>query len=191
MSLLSCICRTRYDLGLEESNHIWRPILTFDDLLDYKPTRDFGNYGSFSFSYLGNQTLEYSEEILVKIFCTFDFDDYPFDSHECMLQYGDDSLSTESIILNPSKIAFGNVMTTENQSHIYLHNSPFAFIFELESLPSFMKNYDKSYSYTGMKITLRRKSLGQLISGFYLPTGVFAFLSQISFLIKAEAVSMF
>merc|ERR1712241_361525 len=35
---------------------------------------------------------------------------------------------------------------------------------------------------------LKRKSLGQLLSGYYYPTSTFAFLSMMSFLIKPEIV---
>merc|ERR1711902_273965 len=58
------------------------------------------------------------------------------------------------------------------------------------SLPSFNKEYQSygNFSYTGMNIKMRRKFLGQLLSSNYYPTGSFALLSLISFLINPDQV---
>merc|ERR1712008_241988 len=44
------------------------------------------------------------------------------------------------------------------------------------------------FSFTGMLLTIKRKSYGQLLSGYYYPTASFALLSMISFLIKPDKV---
>ena len=48
-----------------------------------------------------------------------------------------------------------------------------------------------AFSYTGIALRMRRKSLGQLLSGFFYPSAAFALLSMISFLIKPDMVSSF
>ena len=62
----------------------------------------------------------------------------------------------------------------------------------IDTLPAFEKMdpiYGYSYSYTGLVMKIRRNSLGQLVSGYFFPTGSFALLSIISFLIKPDMVS--
>ena len=73
---------------------------------------------------------------------------------------------------------------------ITIEDSPFPYEFQLKAIPSFEKVYNGygAYSYTGMTFNLRRKSLGQLLSGYYYPTGSFAVLSLISFLINPDQV---
>merc|ERR1712008_263366 len=44
------------------------------------------------------------------------------------------------------------------------------------------------FSFTGMLLTIKRKSYGQLLSGYYYPTASFALLSMISFLINPDVV---
>ena len=44
------------------------------------------------------------------------------------------------------------------------------------------------YSYAGLTIHLKRNKLGLLIGSFYVPTGIFAMLSMISFAINPEMV---
>ena len=63
-----------------------------------------------------------------------------------------------------------------------------AYEFHLESLPVFNNTYDEEYSYAGLLIKLKRKSFGQLLSGYYYPTASFAILSLISFLISPDQV---
>ena len=63
-----------------------------------------------------------------------------------------------------------------------------AYEFHLESLPVINRTYDEEYSYAGLLIKLKRKSFGQLLSGYYYPTASFAILSLISFLISPDQV---
>ena len=64
------------------------------------------------------------------------------------------------------------------------------FDFELQSLPKSNISWQNfPFSYTGMKITMKRKILGDLLVGYYYPTAAFALLSMISFLINPDVVS--
>ena len=90
-----------------------------------------------------------------------------------------------------AKIGYGGSMSTLGKDPIIIKNSPFPYEFQLKAIPSFEKVYNGfgAYSYTGMTFNLRRKSLGQLLSGYYYPTGSFAVLSLISFLINPDQVT--
>ena len=50
-------------------------------------------------------------------------------------------------------------------------------------------NYEWDYPAIGIRIILKRKTLGTLIGGFYIPTALFAILSMISFFINPDVVS--
>ena len=105
------------------------------------------------------------------------------------MEYGDNIWNTSYMTFNNSKIIYGNETHTFGENPIIIHHLPFEI--QLETLPAFKKVdpiYDNAYSYTGMVIRLRRNSLGELFSGYYFPTGSFALLSIISFLIKPDMV---
>ena len=177
------------DIGTK-ADTIWRPVIEFGNLLKYERTEVYGDTSTFSLWYWGNQTLEYSEEIKLTFFCNFHFADFPFDLHECRVEYGDDALGTSDITFDAVVIAYGDSETGVGDPPIILDHLPFPFEFQLESLPAFEKVYDDlNFSYTGMLLKMRRKSLGQLLSGYYYPTASFAFLSMISYLINPEIVS--
>ena len=99
------------------------------------------------------------------------------------------TLGTSDITFKSATIAFGETKTRVGEDPLVLDDLPFPFQFNLESLPAFVKTYDDTYSYTGMLLKIKRTSLGQLLSGFYYPTGAFAFLSMISYLINPDVVS--
>ena len=88
-------------------------------------------------------------------------------------------------------IARLNLDSTKGDPAIILNDLPFPFQFELESLPVFEQIFEgTTYTYTGMLMRLKRKSLGQLLSGYYYPTATFAILSMVSFLINPDVVSL-
>ena len=125
--------------------------------------------------------------------CNFDFSEFPFDSHDCPIEYGSGFFSLEQMRLNKTQAVFGNISTKFGGDSIILDNLPFPFEFQLLGLATFeLRNiYGVSYSYTGIVLKMRRKSPGQLLSGFFYPTAAFALLSMLSFLIKSDVVRLF
>ena len=165
-------------------------MIEFENLLKYEKTKVYGDSATFSLWYRGNQILQYSEEIKLTFFCKFHFNDFPFDYHECSLEYGDDLYGTNGIKLNTANIYYHGRETSFDDDPIVISDSPFPYEFQLESIPMFEKHYEGhgNYSYTGIIFKMRRNSLGQLLSGYYYPTGSFAILSLISFLIPPDQV---
>ena len=134
--------------------------------------------------------LEYTEEVQLNLLCHFSFSEFPFDSHECHVVYGDDVYGIEKIRLTPAKIAYRNSSIKIGDNPIVIGNLPFPFEFQLEPLPSFEKMYEIPYSNTGFILKLKRNSFGKLLSSYYYPTASFALLSTISFLIKPDVVRL-
>ena len=108
------------------------------------------------------------------------------------MEFGDETYGTElGVKLNAATINYGTDYSTKGDPAIILNDLPFPFQFELESLPVFEQILEEvTYTYTGMLMRLKRKSLGQLLSGYYYPTATFAILSMVSFLINPDVVSL-
>ena len=93
-----------------QSNLIWTPSLEFENVLQYQSTQAYGASFKFSLWYnKENGTLEYEEEIQLSLLCPFEFSDFPFDSHECYVEYGDDKYGASKVKLNPANIAYRNL----------------------------------------------------------------------------------
>ena len=135
--------------------------------------------------------LVYGVPLQLTFSCRFDFAGFPFDSHECPMEFGERLKDTKDATYNTSHITYGNESQRIGEHPIIINNLAFPYEFHLQSLPVFQKSnsYGSTYSYTGMVMKIQRKSLGQLLSGYYYPTASFALLSIISFLIKPEKVS--
>ena len=130
------------------------------------------------------------ENLQLSFSCPFDFSNFPFDTHECSLEYGSFIANSNRVLLNSSRISYGNKNTKIGDPPITIRDSVLPFEFELKPLSTFEKIYfNHPYSFTGMNITLKRKSLGRLFTGYYYPTTAFALLSMISFLINPDVVS--
>ena len=123
--------------------------------------------------------------------CNFDFSEFPFDSHDCPIEYGSGFYSLKQMRLSKTQAVFGNISTKFGGDPIIVDNLPFPFEFRLVVLPTFeLRNiYKISFSYTSIVLKMRRKSPGQLICGYFYPTAAFALLSMVSFLIKPDLVS--
>ena len=136
-------------------------------------------------------SLVYGVRLQLTFSCVFDFSGFPFDSHECPMEFGEMLKETKDVTYNTSRIIYGNESQRIGEDPIIIDNLAFPYEFHLQSLSEFQKSnsYGYTYSYTGMLMKVQRKSLGQLLSGYYYPTASFALLSMISFLIKPEKVS--
>ena len=134
--------------------------------------------------------LAYGVQLQLTFSCHFDFAAFPFDSHDCPMEFGERLKTTKDVTYNASHIIYGNESQRIGEHPIIINNLVFPYEFHLQSLSEFQKfnSYDY-HSYTGMLMKVHRKSLGQLLSGYYYPTGSFALLSMISFLINPEKVS--
>ena len=114
---------------------------------------------------------------------------FPFDSHECILNVASGRLEDDvsKLFLKPFQIIYGSTETNIDEKLQ-------SYEMRLESDKS--KVYDSKaayesaqFSFTGMILKLKRKSLGHLASSYYYPTACFALLSLISYLIKPDIVS--
>ena len=176
------------------ANLIWHPIIEFGNLIHYEKKEVYGGTKPFIFWYFGNVspdiTVVYGEGLQLTFSCKFEFNDFPFDSHECPMEYGDKKYQSMNIKMNSSHIIYGNLSNKIGEHPIHLNNLAFPYDFELRSMLAheISNSYGMKFSFTGMLLTIKRKSYGQLLSGYYYPTASFALLSMISFLIRPDKV---
>ena len=84
--------------------------------------------------------------------CRFDFAGFPFDSHECPMEFGERLKPTKDVAYNTSRIIYGNESQRIGEHPIIIDNLAFPYEFHLQSLSEFQKSNSDgyTYSYTGM-----------------------------------------
>ena len=134
--------------------------------------------------------MEYGEEFQLTFSCHFHLSQFPFDSHECPIYFEDRRYSTKLLSINDITVNYGKRWTGVGDDPLILSDLGLSFEFELEALPTKEMDIDYNYnvSQTGMIIKIKKRSLGQLLSGYYYPMTSFALLSMVSFLINPDVV---
>ena len=156
--------------------------------------RGLGGNEAFSFWFLNwndNAVMEYSEDVLLTFSCGFNFKHYPFDSHDCIMEYGDKTWTTHVVKFNSSIIIYDTMSHSLGDDPIVIDNSNLPFTFHLHTLAAYEKKgpfKQYTYSTTGMVMKICRNSYGKLLSGYYYLMAAFAVLSMISFVIKPDVV---
>ena len=176
---------------------IWRPIINFENLLDFKPTKSFGNTAQHNFWIVRNEPhsqMQYGEEFQLTFPCHFHLSRFPFDSHNCSIYFGDERYSSDEVFIYSVTLLYGSSQnspsTSEGKDNLLLDDLALPFRVTLEVLPIREKDFNYNVSQAGILIMIERESLGQLLSGYYYPTASFALLSMVSFLINPEVVCM-
>ena len=160
-----------------------------------KSVQVFGEMDDFFFQYLNYQSgypkLQYAEQYELTLSCHFHLTSFPFDSHECRIEFGDLYYETRFLNLSTTSIVLRDLpdITPADEPFI-ITDLPYPYEFQLESLPAFEVKFKGGYilSFTGVLLKLERKSIDYLMSGYYYPTTAFALLSMISYLIDADVV---
>ena len=92
---------------------MWNLEITFENALKYEQTKPYGGdstfvfwlvYGTSSKSY----EMHYGEEFQITFSCQFHLATYPFDSHECLLYFGDERYSCNKITATQIQISRQN-----------------------------------------------------------------------------------
>ena len=133
--------------------------------------------------------VEYIQRIKVTFTCDFNFKNYPFDKHDCMMDFGTPSQEIhERMNFMPMQFLDGTKgQELKEPLYVSIENQPF-----LISITA-NKEYGKpTLAYnspvTGITIHLKRNDIKLLISGFYVPTVFFSILALTSYVIDHEVV---
>ena len=138
--------------------------------------------------------MEMGEMMKVTVYCDFDFSSFPFDQQECNISLRERHL-TSDIIFNENITLFckGQMCKKPENGSIKLpdqHEISYKINMKLMGVTnlSFYGDTKSYYSYSTIKFSLERNTFGLLIGSFYLPTGLFGFLSLGSYIINPDIV---
>ena len=160
----------------------------------------FGHRERNVFWYIRNSTsgdtnMGMYEFLKVTVYCNFDFQSYPFDEQECDFSLFEVVYNMKSAILEEDEDCLsyrGNRSQYLQKGWIYLpeHNEiPYKVRMKTMGTKNLYYEKHEPYSHQTIRFVLNRNSRSLLIGSFYIPTGLFAFLSMGSFVINPEIVS--
>ena len=132
---------------------------------------------------------EFSEDIKLTFSCDFDFEMFPFDKHKCYLRFFNPYYAHQYIKLTPTRILVNSSSTNVTKAPLLVQTSRLSYKVTVESIPlSFVSRGGIDIKSSGIVIILKRNDIGQLIGGFFWPTGIFTIISLVSFLINPDIV---
>lgn len=169
-----------YEIKEHDIEQIHVPLVRFNNIKDLRRIPNWGPKDSNYFWFRLPHNIQYFEAIQIKLFCSFTFTSYPFDSHYCDMTFGSSSNIDISVFYPQPNIFVdsGSMIQSKLPFHIHLETiAPFTQII-----------LGSRYPNTGIRIHLARDDLGLLYGGFFGPTGLFSIMSLTSFTINPDAV---
>ena len=187
----------------ETSELIWHPKLSFLNIKKGKKLAGFG-YTELNEYYIYNGkhlNMGMSELIKITVYCNFDYHSFPFDNQECELSLYDPINDVNWISLNEiGHLCYkGECKHSGKEGCISLpqqHGIPYTFRVKNLGAKNSLLGDDQGAYYTHpnsiatVKFFLHRHSLDLLIGSFYIPTGLFGFLSIGSYIINPDIVNL-
>ena len=178
----------------EDLNDVWIPNAVFLRVVDTKSIipygKDDGTFDCWIILEDGVARINFYQALMVTTTCNYEFSDFPFDEHECHIDFGLPQYTfNDRVMFNPIKILTETTKAEIVEKLLNVPNEHLPFDFSLSTKDQFpYYNYDYMAVYTGLKLKLERNGLGSLVGSFYAPTAVFSSLSLISFFIKPDVV---
>ena len=168
------------------------PNVRVQNAKEVTPGKEIGKNDDFSYFWYGYPNLlSYQQRLKVTVYCSFDFKSFPFDSHQCKLNFGLTNYIATTIRLLPLIISYGDVSTSLGQNSIEILSTHFPepFNVHLSSIEPFeIRDNGWNYSFTGMHMEFYRSTIGSLIGGYYVPTATFSIFSLVSYSIDLDIV---
>ena len=180
-----------YAVNEFDQTQIFNPTLEISGTKTIVRTRKYGATDKDYFWYFHPENMmEYQQSLKVTIYCSIDFNHFPFDYHICDLNYGASGNEAHVLKLNAPMIDHKNQSVSHHDGLLHMRQSIIPFDIALESLEPFeYVQRGLNYSYAGMRLHLTRNDFGLLIGGYYGPTTIFLMLSLVSYSIKPDIVS--
>ena len=128
-----------------------------------------------------------------QVTCKMDFSGFPFDSHTCIWKFRSyyENVNTELLQISLVQYEEDATLATKDES-IKMTSKLLPFDIEIsygeEGRFESIGRENKSMAYVQFKFIRNDEGRQKLITGYYIPTGLFATLSMISYLIKPEIV---
>ena len=131
---------------------------------------------------------EFAEHLTLTVGCTtIKFNSYPFDSHQCELVFYTPDSANHILQFSPAMIATDENENMEDPDVIVYHALPFWITaMPMDPFSFVMSGYN--YSHAGIRLDFKRNNFGSLLSGYFVPTGLYSLASTLSFAIAKEQV---
>ena len=172
--------------GRSHSELFW-PRITFENQRSNEKLEIFGdmesNYQYFWF--YEPHLLEYGEFHTITFGCSMKLNNFPFDSHTCSFLFYTPDNGNITLMFLPVILDGDNV----DQGILLGHTLPFnVSIVILE--PHLRSLFGYHYYFAGLNFTFQRNNALAIITGYYVPTGLYSLLSALSFLVPKDQVIM-
>ena len=131
--------------------------------------------------------MEMDENLKVTFSCDFAFQKFPFDRQECNFSLYESIYIKDYVQMETAKLYYNNQHVTIDSNHSLSINSP-KIPFRIDAVINPVRVDYSRNSISSIQMTLQRISQGQIIGGFFVPTGIFAILSMASYLINPDVV---
>ena len=131
----------------------------------------------------------FEEDFKVTLSCNFDFLMFPFDKHQCYLKFINPYYEKDQAKFTPTSIYVKSSSTNLTDQPLLIKDHKLPYEISVASIPTgqyFLTKY--THATTGIVFNLERNDIGQLIGGFFWPTGIFTIISLVSFLIDPDVV---
>ena len=178
-----------FEIDGTQHSELFIPILSF---LYQRQNHRQQFYGDFSsmyqyFWHLPPHHFEYAEFHTITIGCQLTPENFPFDSHSCPMTCFNPEKTLRSLEFLPA------LMENRKQKglkKLQIENHGLNFDITVDSLPADITQvHGSSYSTAGLMFRFRRNKVSTLITGYYLPSGMYSLLAGLSFSIPKEQVS--
>jgi len=179
-------------MDLSTVEEIWVPIIYITNALNVVKLGSFGGADMALLWYKHPSVFQYSEVLKVRIFCKMDFQEFPFDVHQCYWKLRNWLGWLKYVTLNqPSMKYRGGGANSTQSTEIEIKSNRLNFNAYLNSNESSIVNengYD--YSEAAIQIRLARNKIGllKIIWGYYVTTGTFSMMSLLSFFVDPSVV---
>ena len=169
---------------------IWQPTLTFLNIKEMKPMRGIGykEYHEYNFLLPPPIRIQFTELLEVTVHCQYELTTFPFDHQECDLSLWDESNGVEYVMLNETEAGYKGQLNVINLPQQY--GIPYKI--EMKSVGAGnITWYDFKFSTSTLRFSMQRNSIDLLLGSFYIPTGLFGFLSMASYIMNPDTVSTY
>ena len=174
----------------EQANNLFFPKLSVEDAKEVRKIRNYGRQDKAEHLWFSKPNLvQYQERLKITSYCSFNFETYPFDFHECRLKFCSSTLSSSYIKLLPLTISHNKMSTENGKKYLLSENSPEPFDIYLSGVIPFDKP-DNGYNYscTGVQMDFFRKNLATVIGSYFVPTCTFSLFSLLSYSVEPNMV---
>lgn len=139
--------------------------------------------------YSDGSRFEYAEYVKLKLGCNFDFKQFPFDSHQCNLKFLSPSYDAYNLNFSIPWLVQDEKESQNETFELATQRIPFGA--EMKSIQKIGTKYIMGYEYNvaGIHFDLTRTEIELLVSGYFFPSGLFAFFSILALFIKVGNVS--